>query len=76
MSDEEVAAELGPDYYPPCSQLTYDADIQNAKERIRERRNKEFIQGMLRILGLYKLYFIECLSIYFIVSASACDCDM
>ena len=31
VSDEEVAAELGPDYDPPCSQLTYEADIKNAK---------------------------------------------
>ena len=31
VSDEEVAAELGSDYDPPCSQLTYEADIQNAK---------------------------------------------
>ena len=47
VSDEEVAAELGPDYDPPCSQLTYEADIRNAKERILERRKKESIQGML-----------------------------
>ena len=31
VSDEDVAAELGPDYDPPCSQLTYEADIRNAK---------------------------------------------
>ena len=31
VSDEEVAAELGPDYDPPCSQLTYEAEILNAK---------------------------------------------
>ena len=45
MSDEEVAAELGPDYDPPCYQLTYEADIRNAKERILERRKKKLIQG-------------------------------
>ena len=45
MLDEEVAAELNPDYDPPCSQLTYEADIQNAKERILERRKKMSIQG-------------------------------
>ena len=45
VSDEEVAAELGPDYVPPCSQLTNKADIQNAKERILERRKKRSIQG-------------------------------
>ena len=38
VSDEEVAAELGIDHDPPCSQLTYEADIRNAKDIIRERR--------------------------------------
>ena len=33
VSDEEVAAELGPDYDPPCFQLTYEADILNAKNK-------------------------------------------
>ena len=41
VSDEEVAADLGPDYNAPCSQLTYEADIRNAKERILERRKKK-----------------------------------
>ena len=45
VSDDEVAAELGPDYDPPYSQLTYEADIRNAKERILERRKKKSIQG-------------------------------
>ena len=27
VSDEKVTAELGPDYDPLCSQLTYKADI-------------------------------------------------
>ena len=44
VSDEEVAAKLGPDYDPWCYQLTYDADIWNAKEQILERRKKS-IQG-------------------------------
>ena len=57
VSDEKMAAELGPDYGPPCSHFTYEADIQNAKDRIRERRKKGFIQGMLRIFCLYKFYF-------------------
>ena len=57
VSDEKVAAEFSPDYDQPCSQLTYEADIRNAKDRIRKHRNKGFIQGMLRILGLYKFYF-------------------
>ena len=56
VSDEEVAAELGPDYDLPCSQLTYEADIQNAKDRILERRKKVFVQGVLRIFCLYKFY--------------------
>ena len=47
VSDEEVAAELDPDYDPPFSQLTYEADIRNAKERILERRKKESIQGII-----------------------------
>ena len=57
VSDKEVADELGTDYDPPCSQLTYEADIRNAKDRIRERRKKGFNQGMLRIFCLYKFYF-------------------
>ena len=48
VSDEEVAAELGRDYDPPCSQLTYEADIRNAKERILERRKIESIQGIIK----------------------------
>ena len=44
VSDEEVAAELSLDYIPPCSQLTYKADIRNAKERILERQKKKSIQ--------------------------------
>ena len=43
-----MAAELGPDYDPPWLQLTYDAHIQNAKERILQRRNKESIQGIIK----------------------------
>ena len=45
VSDEKVAAELGPDSDPPCSQLTYEADIQTAKKQILERRKKKSIQG-------------------------------
>ena len=48
VSDEEVAAELGRDYDPPCSQLTYEADIRNAKERILKRRKIESIQGIIK----------------------------
>ena len=50
VSDEKVAAELGPDYDPPCSQLTYKADIRNAKERILERQKKESIQGIIKYI--------------------------
>ena len=32
VSDEEVAAKLGPDYDPTCSQLTYKANLQNEKD--------------------------------------------
>ena len=47
VSDEEVAAELGPDFDPPCYQLTNEAVIRNAKERILKRRKKESIQGII-----------------------------
>ena len=45
VSNMEVAAELGPDYDPLWSQLTFEADIWNAKEQILERRKKKSIQG-------------------------------
>ena len=57
VSDEEVAAEVGTTYDPPCSRLTYEADIQNAKNRILKRRNKMFIKGLLKIFCLYEFYF-------------------
>ena len=49
VSDEKVAAELGLDYDPPCSKLTYEADIRIDKDRNCERRKTVFIQGMLRL---------------------------
>ena len=52
VSDEEVAAELGPDYDHPCSHLTYEADIPNDKERIFERRTKKASQG--KIINAFK----------------------
>ena len=61
VSEDDVAAELGPDYNPLCSQLTYEADIRNAKERILERRKKESIQSMIKkssILFLLKYLYI------------------
>ena len=30
LSDEEIAAKLGPDYDRLCSKLNYEADIRNA----------------------------------------------
>ena len=62
VSDEEVAAELGPDYNPPCSNFTYEAVIWNAKERILERRKKKSIQIIIKYISQsmhYKImYFI------------------
>ena len=43
VNDKEVAAELGPDYNPPCSKLTYEADIRNANKQILARRKKKSI---------------------------------
>ena len=43
VSDEEVSRELGHNYISPCSQLTFEADIRNAKERILERRKTNVI---------------------------------
>ena len=40
-----MAAELGPDYDPLLSQLTYKDDIRNAKEQILKRRMKKSSQG-------------------------------
>ena len=37
VSNEEVSRELGPNYTSPCFQLTFEADIRNAKEQIVER---------------------------------------
>ena len=44
VRNEEVAAELGLDYDPPCAQQTYEADIQNAKARISERWKKRLFK--------------------------------
>ena len=58
MGDEEVAAELGPDYDPPCSQLTYEADILNAKEQILEHRKKEYNLMLSKLTTMIiKIYF-------------------
>ena len=53
VSDEKVAAELGPDYDPPCSQLTYEADIRITKKRILERRKKKkYLKYAYNILAI------------------------
>ena len=44
VSEKEVTAELGLDYDPPCSTLTYKCDILNANKQILERRMKQSIQ--------------------------------
>ena len=38
VSDEEVSRELRSNYISPCSKLTFEADIRNAKELILDRR--------------------------------------
>ena len=43
VSDEEVSRELGLNYISPCSQLTFVADIRNAKDQILERRKNNLI---------------------------------
>ena len=44
VSSEEMARELGDNYIPPCSQLTYEADWRAAKQRILESRYPESIK--------------------------------
>ena len=43
VSNEELHRELDDDYISPCSELTYKADRQAAKQRILERRFPERI---------------------------------
>ena len=43
VSEAEVSRELGPNYISPCSRLTFEADIRNAKTRILERRKNNLI---------------------------------
>ena len=43
VSDAEVSRELGPNYISPCSQLTFEADIRNAKKQILQRRRNNLI---------------------------------
>ena len=42
-SDDEVSLELGPNYISPCSKLTIETDIRNAKDRILECRKNNVI---------------------------------
>ena len=49
VSDKEIAQELGPEYMSPCSQLTFEADIRIAKEKILERSKKESSVVMLKM---------------------------
>ena len=62
VSNEEVAAEVGPDSNSTCSQFTYAAYIRNAKERILERQKKESNQRMIKttskIIKLQIKYFL------------------
>ena len=84
VSDKEVSCELGPNYISPCSQLTFEADIRNAKERILERRktvinrttvkttfyqNRAFSTYAINILLLNNI-FIWLLKFNFIAQAS------
>ena len=43
VSHKELHRELGDEYILPCSQLTYEADRQAAKQRILKRRFPERI---------------------------------
>ena len=43
VSHEKLHRELGDDYISPCSQLTYEADRQAAKQRVLKRRFPERI---------------------------------
>ena len=44
VSDEELYRELGNNYILPCSQINYETDRQDAKQRILERQFPERIQ--------------------------------
>ena len=49
VSDKEIAQKFNPKYMSFCSQLTFEADIRIAKEKILERRKKEFSLVMLKM---------------------------
>ena len=61
VSDEELHRELGDDYSSLCSQLTYEADRQAAKQRILERRSHKELESAstgisIRFLFYYNIF--------------------
>ena len=47
LSSVQLAGELGDNYTPPCSKLTYKTDRQAAKQRILKRRFPERVKNDL-----------------------------
>ena len=45
VSSDELAIELGNNYTPPCSQLSYETDWQAAKQRILKRQFPELVNN-------------------------------
>lgn len=43
VSDDDLAIELVPHYVPPCSKLTYEADLQIDKSKILKLCKKRLI---------------------------------
>ena len=58
VTNEQVAKELGPNYVTPCSQLTYEADLIKAKEKILELRKEATTKSMFKIFLSYNWLFI------------------
>ena len=73
VSDEELHRKLGDEYIPHFSQLTYEADLQAAKQRILERRFPERLPKTLIMMqppGVAEtLYLIDysILNLYYII---------
>ena len=73
VNHEELHRELGDDYISPCSQLTYEADRQSAKQRILERRFPKRIQKtpiMMQAPGVTEtvnLIDFSILNLYYII---------
>ena len=55
VSDKVIVQELRPEYMSPCSQLTFEADIRIAKEKILERQKKESSSNAYKDLWKYEL---------------------